>query len=223
MTWLWWAMPLILLVFLWTLNEFLRGRLKEATSVVLAILVFAMIAVAFAVSGWRFGVGALVAVLVLVNLLRPAGLAVARRLIRYPNLGFERSNRGQPTRTRGDFGSDRYFKRREKEEQEQARHKSETVSTATKSPVVAEVLARLNATEQDLVAFYDRIEVHSLPPRARETVLHNARLVAFFLENSEPYQVYDGVYSRKVSMDIAIRLQLGTHSNPGGEEPNPRQ
>ncbi|MEN6577590.1 MAG: hypothetical protein ABFD90_14690 [Phycisphaerales bacterium] len=222
MTWLWWAIPLILVVFLWTLNEFLRGRLKEVTSGVFAILILALVAIAFAVSGWKFGIGALVGAFVLASLLRPAALMVARRLIPYPDLGFEHYRRRQLARTKEDFESDGHFERREKEEQEEARHKSETVSTAMKIPAVAEVLARLNAAEQDLAAFYDRIEVHSLPPRARKTVLHNARLVAFFLENSEPYEVFDGTYARKVSMDTAIRLQLWTHSNPGGEEPNPR-
>lgn len=221
MTWLSWVIPLVLVVFLWTLNEVLRGRLKEVTGGVLAILIFAMVAIAFVVSGWKFGIGALLGAFVLANLLRPAALAVARRIIPYPDLGFEHYSRRRLVRTKEDFGSDRYFERREKEEQEEARHKSETVSTATKIPAVAEVLARLNAAEQDLAAFYDRIEVHSLPPQARKTVLHNARLVAFFLENSEPYEIYDGTYARKVSMDTAIRLQLWTHSNPGGEEPNP--
>lgn len=90
---------------------------------------------------------------------------------------------------------------------------------AVEIPAIAETLTQLGATERDLVALYDRIEVHSLPPQIRETVLQNVHLVQFFLENSEPYDVNDGTYGRKVSIDTAMRLQLWTHSNPRGKEP----
>ena len=222
MIWIWWATPLILVVFLWTLNEFLNGRLKEVISGVLAILIFALVATAFFVSGWKIGIVALVGAFVLANLLRPVALAVARRLISYPDLGFDKYNRNQLERSMKDFGSERYFERREHVEREEERHKTETVSSAAKTQAVAEVLRKLDSTEKDLAALYERFEVHVLPPSARKTVLHNALLVAFFLENSEPYKLYDGTYARKVSRDTGIRLQLWTHSNPGGKEPNPR-
>jgi len=89
MIWLWWAIPLIVAVFLWTLNEFLRGRLKEITSGVLAILIFALVGMAFYISGWKIGIGALVGAFALSNLLRPIALTLARRLIAYPDLGFD--------------------------------------------------------------------------------------------------------------------------------------
>jgi hypothetical protein len=222
MMWHWWAVPPILVVFLWTLNEFLRGHLKEVTSGVLAILIFALVATAFVVSGWKVGIGALIGAFLLANLLRPAALAVARRLITYPDLGFEDYSRRQLERAMKDFGSEKYFERWEQEKQEEERHKAETVSSAMRIPAVSKVLARLNATAKDLAAFYDMFEVQSLPPRARKTVLHNARLVAFFLENSEPDETYDGTYARKVSEDTALWLHRWTHSNPGGDEPRQR-
>jgi len=219
MTWLWWAIPLIVAVFLWTLNEFLRGRLKEITSGVLAILIFALVGMAFYISGWKIGIGALVGAFALSNLLRPIALTLARRLIAYPDLGFDDYSRRQLERTMADFGSEAYFKRREREEEDEAHHKNATVSIAMKIPAAAEVLVQCGATERDLAALYDRIEVKSLPPRVRETVLRNYRIIRFFLENSEPCEIYDGTYGRKVSMDGHITLQLWSHSNPDGPSP----
>ena len=219
MTWLWWAIPLIVAVFLWTLNEFLRGLRKETTSGVLATLIFVLVGMAFFISGWKIGIGALVGAFALGNLLRPVALTLARRLMAHPDLGFDEYSRRQLERTMADFGSEAYFKRSEREEEKDARHKNTTISIATEIPAVAEVLAQCSATERDMAALYDRFEVRSLPPRVRKTVLQNAQLVQFFLENSEPYDVYDGTYGRKVSMDTAIRLQLWTQSNPEGQEP----
>jgi hypothetical protein len=219
MTWLWWAVPLILAVFLWTLNEFLRGSLKEVTSGVLALLMFLLVGVAFFISGWKIGIGALVGALVLVNLLRPLALGLARRLIAYPDLGFEDYSRRQLERTTADLGSDDFFERNEREKEEKARHRTATISSAMKTPKVAKVVSELGAAERDLAALYDRIEVNSLPPRIRETVLHNAQLIRFWLENSGSYDVCDGTYERKVSMGTHLRLYLWTHSSPGGKEP----
>lgn len=219
MTWLWWAVPLIVVVFLWTLNEFFRGRSKEITSGVLALLVFLLVAIASFISGWKIGVGALVGAFVLSNLFRPLALMLAKRLIMYPDLGFEDYSRRQRERTMADFGSDDYFKRCEREKEEETHHKTATISAAMKVSEVAKVVRELGGSERDLAALYDRIEVHSLPPPARKSVLQNARLVAFFLENSKPYDIYDGTYGRKVSMETAMRLQLWTSSNPGGKEP----
>ncbi|MFH1006677.1 MAG: hypothetical protein V1800_04130 [Candidatus Latescibacterota bacterium] len=171
MTWLWWAIPLIVAVFLWTLSEFLRGRLKEITSGVLAILIFVLVGMALFISGWKIGIGALVGAFALINLLRSVALTLARRLIAYPDLGFDDYSRRQLERTKADFGSEAYFKRREREEEDETHHKNATVSMAMKIPAVAEVLSQCSATERDLAELYGRIEVNSLPPRVRETVL----------------------------------------------------
>jgi|GEM_PF-2729212 len=84
MTWLWWAVPLVVVVFLWTVNLFLRGSLKEIISAVLAILIFVFVAIAFVMSGWKIGIGALIGSFALVNLLRPIAVVIARRLMGYP-------------------------------------------------------------------------------------------------------------------------------------------
>jgi hypothetical protein len=220
MTWLWWAVPLILVVYLWTLNEFLRGRLKELIAGVLAILIFLVVGIAFLVSGWKLGIAALSGAFVLSNLLRPVALAHARRLLTHPDLGFEDYGRRRLQRTMTDFGSEAYFRRREQEDKDEETHKHATIASATRIPAVTDALARFNASERDLGALYDRIEVNSLPPQVRKTVLENARLVAYFLENSEPNDSHDGRYTRNVSPDTHLRLQLWTHSNPAGNEPD---
>ncbi len=221
MTWLWWAVPLVVADFLWTLNEFLQGRLKGAISGFLALLIFVLIGIAFITSGWMIGAGALIGSFALSNFLRPLALAVARRLTPYPDLGIEEYNEREYQRMMANFGSEDYFNHRESEKTMEAIHATEAVASAMQTPAVAEVLSQLGGEEKDLAALYDRIEVHSLPPHLRVTVLRNAALVRFFLENSDPYEVYDGSYARKVSEDTAMRLQLWTHHNPEGEEPTP--
>jgi len=204
------------MAFLWTLNEYLQGRLKEVASGIFTLLILVFVAIAFVISGWIVGIGALVGAFVLVIILRPVALAVARRIIRYPDLGFENYNRRRFEKTMADFGSESYFNRRETEEDEEERHKGDTISMAMNNPVIIEILTQYGATEQDLAAFYDRIEVRSLPLRVRKSALNNAELVAFLLKNSEPYDVYDGTYGRKLSEGTHIRLQLWIQ----GKEPS---
>ena len=84
MIWLIWAIPLLILVFLWRLNECLNGSLKEPTSGVLAICVFALCGVAVWISGWVAGLLALVGSFFVANLFHAPALALARQLRRYP-------------------------------------------------------------------------------------------------------------------------------------------
>lgn len=221
MTWLWWAIPLVLIVFLWTLNELLRGSLKETISGILALIIFMLVGVAFFVSGWEAAVGALIGAFILGNLLRPLAIPLARRLITYPEFDSDDCSHRQLERTTADFGTEAWLKHHEQEDEDEASHKAEVISDAMKLSAITEVLAQFGCTEQDIAALYDRIEVSSQPPRIRKIVLENARLVAFFLENSEPYDVYDGTYGRKLSMDTHIRLELWICNNPSGDEPQP--
>jgi len=220
MKWLWWAIPLAIMTFLWTLNEFLRGRLKVVLSGILTILIIVIVAIAFVISGWKAGIAAIVGAFLLIIIFRPVALSVAKRLIKYPDLGFGDYGQKKFEQTLTEFGSESFWEHREHEEEEEKRHRDETVSTAMNNPAIVELLASIGATARDLGAFYDRIEVRSIPPRARESVLNNVELVAFFMQNSEPYDVYDGTYGRKVSESTHIRLQLWIQSNPSGKEPH---
>lgn len=123
MTYLWWAMPLILVIWLWALNEFLRGRLKEIISGVLALLIFVLVGMAFFISGWKIGVAALVGAFALGSLLRPLALTLARRLVAHPNLGFDDYGRRKLEQTM-EFGSEEYVERRDGENEEDSRHKA---------------------------------------------------------------------------------------------------
>jgi hypothetical protein len=75
MLWLAWAIPLIIIIIIWTINEFLRGRSKELIRGVLALFIFALCIVAFFVSGWIIGLLAFIGSFVLGALIRyPASL-----------------------------------------------------------------------------------------------------------------------------------------------------
>ncbi|MFN0277647.1 MAG: hypothetical protein ACKVRN_03490 [Pyrinomonadaceae bacterium] len=83
MTWLTWAIPLVIVVFLWSLNEFMRGKLSQILSGVLALIIISLVIVAFFVSGWKFGLGALFSAFVLGALLNyPAGI-IASKFFKY--------------------------------------------------------------------------------------------------------------------------------------------
>lgn len=219
MTVLWWAVPLAVVVFLWTLNEFLRGQLKEVASGVLALLAFAFVALAFFISGWKWGIAALIGAFALANIFRPPALALARRLIRYPDLGVERYQRERLQQTIRDSGSEDYFRRREAEETSDRSHRDKVVASALKDAQLAKVLDRHGSSDRDLIALYERVEVKTLPLRMREEIICNAELVDYFLANSEPAE-FRGQYVRNVTgQDISMTLTLWCSSSPRGRRP----
>ena len=55
MAWIIWAIPLVIIIFLWSLNEFMRGKLTQIVSGILALMIFGLVIVAFFFSGWMFG------------------------------------------------------------------------------------------------------------------------------------------------------------------------
>lgn len=57
--WLIWLAPLVITIFFWSVNEYMRGRRSELISGFLAIVIFALIVVAFFHSGWLVGLIAL--------------------------------------------------------------------------------------------------------------------------------------------------------------------
>ncbi len=83
MNWLIWAIPLVIIVFLWSLNEFMRGKLTQIVSGILALTIFLLVVVAFVFSGWLFGLGALIGAFVFGALFHyPAGI-IASKFIKY--------------------------------------------------------------------------------------------------------------------------------------------
>lgn len=77
--WLIWTIPLLAILFLWSLNEFMRGRFTQIISGVLALLIFGLILLAFIVSGWFLGLVALIGSFVLGAIFHyPAGLTASK-------------------------------------------------------------------------------------------------------------------------------------------------
>lgn len=74
---LWWIVPLILVTFVWTVNEFLKGQLSQLVSATLAVVIFGLVAVAFLVTGWQAGLAALFGAMALSALIRPLAATVA--------------------------------------------------------------------------------------------------------------------------------------------------
>lgn len=220
MGWLWWAIPLAFTVFLKTLNRFLRGHSKQVIDAGCGLVICVLLAVAFLVSGWQIAVAALVGVVAFGYLLRPIAWSLARRLIVYPDDGLDAYGRRELQRTSRARNSDEWLRLADQKKAAGARHKTMAVAAAMKRPAIRAVLRHQGASERDLLAFYERIEVSILPPKTRKKVVRNADLVRFFLENSEPGKSYDGSYIRNLpSENVHMRLQLWTRYNPAGEEP----
>lgn len=157
--------------------ELLRGRLKQAITGILALVIFGLVSVAFLVSGWKAGAAALVGTFVLANLFGPLALLAARRMIAYPDLGAQSYQQDQLGKLMKDFGTPEYFERREKEKKREQQHRSRTVSSAMRRPEVRAALEKHGSSQRDIEALYDRVEVVALPPQLRERVLPNAALL----------------------------------------------
>lgn len=218
MAWLSWAVPLVVVIFLWTLNEFLRGRFKDILSGVLALLIFGLCIVAFFVSGWIIGLVALIGSFVLGALFRYPAFQVAKKIVKYPDLGLSDYSQRKHQRIMDNLMSGD-FDQLEQERHERSRHKAETVEKALNRPDVQAVLRKLSCSSPDIEAFYERVEISSLPPHLREIALCNANLLEYFLEHSVAEQTA-GEHVRNVDdQNIAIRLTLWARHNPGGHEP----
>ncbi|MBC8030989.1 MAG: hypothetical protein H7Z16_12825 [Pyrinomonadaceae bacterium] len=215
--WLVWAVPLVVIVFLWTLNEFLQGRLKAQISGVLAILIFGLCGMAYFLSGWLVGVLALIGSFALAALFRAPALWTARKLVDYPDLGVDDCSRKQVEGLLRDFGSPEYFERFADRKQIDEAHMANTVSRALAQADVQEVLSRRSLTAEDVKAFYERFEISSLPHHLRELAVSNAKMLDYFFENSTATEV-DAKYVRNVNdRNVAITLTLWAKHNPAGE------
>lgn len=83
MTELVWAIPLPVIVFLWSLNEFMRGRLTQIISGALALLILGFILTAFILSGWVYGLIALIGSFVLGAVFHYHAGLIASTFIKY--------------------------------------------------------------------------------------------------------------------------------------------
>ncbi len=219
MTWLWWSIPLVIIVYLFTLNELLRGRSKETISGILVLSIFLIVGIAFFVSGWLYALGALLGSFILTNLLRPFAIAHARRLIDYPDIyGIDEWRQEQSRNLFREHGSQSFLRQLNGEKDPKELQKNAAVESASCNPAVTYVLGKYDATLEDLATLYDDIK-YSFPPQLCKIVLENPAIVEFFLCNSEPYENSNGKYDRKYSEMIKIKLHFWIQANPGGSQP----
>ena len=80
MGWLFWAVSLMLVLFLISFNGALHGAWKEMIANIISWLLFGLIAVAFFVSGWKFGLATLVGSFIVGSLFQPLASGLARRV-----------------------------------------------------------------------------------------------------------------------------------------------
>lgn len=222
MTWLVWAIPLIITIFLWNLNEFLRGTLKRYINAGLALLIFVILGVAFFVSGWIIGLITVVGVAVLLAVLHYPALLVAKKITKYPDPGVENYWEKEFKEMQRDWsylGTPEFDERIGKREQEETRHMIDTINKAMSKGDIQKVLERLSCSKRDLEAFYQRFEIHSLPPKLRERTLCNARLLNYFLENSVPGEAIGRYVRNIIDRNAVIRFTLWARYNPDCDEP----
>lgn len=213
--WYLWILPVVLLLFLWALNEHLSGRLKPMTSGVLSLTLLGLIVAAFCLSGWRAGVACIVSVPILGWVLMPIARSIARSSSGYSDPRIAAYNRRQMDELRsGDL-----FETMEKQAQEESEQKEQAVKIAMGEQSIQRVLRDNACTRRDLEALYDRTEINMLPPGMRELALRNPSLLEFFLRNSTPL-AEDGEYRRNVSnKDTHILLALWVSHDPTANAP----
>ena len=194
-------------------------RLKEVISGVSALLIFALCIVAFFVSGWIIGLVALIGSFALGALFRYPVSLIARKLVKYPDLGVADYSQRRSQRMMSDLGSGKYFERLENEKHEGSRHKERTVEKAVSRSDVQEILERLSCSKRDVVAFYERFEISSLPPHMREIAVCNANMLEYFFKHSVGAEV-DGEYLRNVKdQNVAMTLKSWARHDPKGRQP----
>lgn len=137
---------------------------------------------------------------------------------RFPDLGAAEYDK-QLLQELDDFGSSESNQRFEIRKQEEEKHLSYTIAKALKQNGVNELLKRRGLSEQDLRAFYERIEIINLPPNLRELALCNEKILEYFFENSEE-TYFSGRYVRNVKdLGVHTQLTLWAAHNPGGDMP----
>jgi hypothetical protein len=219
MMWMWWAIPLACAVFIWSLNEHLRGLYKEAISGVFAIAILGLLIIAFIISGWLIGLITIAATFILLNLMRPVTQAVARKLIPYPSYGRDDDDFTKPVMTMEDLQSDRFWEERDREQELKNQQREECISKAERHTKIHEAMQELSASVDDLGALYDRIEQvwqrHDVVVKA----MKNSELFRWFILNSKPCESDDGKYCREMTMDEHVFMLLWLQSNPAGKAP----
>lgn len=216
-----WAVPLLILIFLFTLNTFLRGSRKEQTEYELTLLIFLCIGLAFFLSGWTWGLAALASPFILPIMFRIPALLLARRLVDYPDLGTARDAQERMDRMRHEMRNrwdDDVIREREQREAEEAAHQERCVAMAMQLRGIETVLEETDADEDDLGALYDDIK-YSHPPALREQVFRNINLIEFYLSATERQADVSGVNRVFHSESLNIKFGLWVHHNPSGASP----
>jgi hypothetical protein len=204
-----WAIPLVVAIFLWVLNTFLRGSLKQVITGLLTSVIVALWVVAFFVSGWVVALDAVLASCVLAISFWYPALLIVRKLTEYPDLGMDDYSRGRFERYMKYHSNPvRYGERLEEEKRKESEHMAKTTDKAVGRADVQEVLQRLSCAKEDVEAFYQSFPISSLPPHFREIAVCNANMLAYFLENRD-------------SDDLDVQLTIGrwARHNPSGSQP----
>lgn len=219
MLWLIWAIPLTIVVFLWTGNEYLQGLKKRSTRIALMRVWLALWVVAFLISGWKIALVASVCSILLIIPFAPIAHIIARRLIKYPALGVREYNLMRALQDVAGLASGQNSWQPWEEGEEREHHMESAVRKAMRRRRIRSVLEAHCANRQDLEALYRSSYLFVVPPWVREKALRNPKLVEFFLEVSVPGE-FLGKYVRNVtSIDMATLLQVWVVSDPGRKEP----
>lgn len=215
-----WAIPLAILILLFTLNTFLRGGRKEQIEHTLTLLIYLCIGMAFLLSGWKWGLLALASPFVLPLLLRGPILLIAGQLVDDPD------RRSTPHAEDGldrmllesrNFWGEEAVRERKQRDAEEASHRERCVDVATHLRGVEAALRETRADQDDLRALYDDIKYFH-PPALREKVFSNIALIKFYLEATHRQANTDGVNRVFNSEAEQIKFRLWTNK-PSGATP----
>lgn len=220
MSWLWWALPLALLTFLWRLNRYLNGLRKAQVARILVSMITVICGILAVCDGWRMGLTVFVGTWVLALAYTPIALRCARMLTHgRPDLGVSRYNDRQ-TAMLINIGMERWLPHMDRVERRERKRLARAIADALGDRRIRQVLARNDATVRDIEALCGRMEVSGLPPRLKTRAIRNPEFLSYFLRHSEPAMDYQGKYTRNIlDKESHVTLTLWAMHNPGGAAP----
>jgi len=220
--WLFWAVPLVALTFLFTLNDVLRGSRKKQTEFVLTNLIFGCIGLALFLSGWKLALVAIAVPFIMPIFFRFPAVQIVHHVMGYPDLGIEQyaqEELGETANTLRKGGILAAAEAADTKAKQRDVHMEACVSKAMKKTSIQDLLQQLDANPDDLRAMYRHFSISKLPTKLRQQPLLNTKLVHFFIERSVLSKRSQQYNRHLESEEDNIHFGLWVRFSPDGASP----
>lgn len=181
---------LFILCFLYTLNLYLRGRLRQIIEGVFALLLILSIGASFFVFNSKFGLLVLFLVFLFIGVARPLASFLAKHMLGYrTGVAGDHGGNNLHKMFEGKMSMDEYFEASRREEEK----RSEKFEALLRRPRFAEFVGKYRLTPKDLENHYSYLGVCGLQDLAWEILENPADLEKLILmreEHKTPPEIY---------------------------------